>query len=129
MHGHCVTSFLYGRVCVWCPAGGEGYRVTAQMVLVCCWRSMKEVATLLGQLCHSLPLHCTEEHSHTQQGLITRAQVSVGPSHQHQAPGPLSTGFHQNQVLVLVLYHHNLLMVQCQNTEKTLSQFRVAHII
>lgn len=53
--------------------------MTAQMVLVCCWRSMKEVATLLGQLCHSLPLHCTQEHSHTQQGLITRAQVRLTP--------------------------------------------------
>ncbi|XP_031732003.1 thyroid adenoma-associated protein [Anarrhichthys ocellatus] len=48
--------------------GGEGYRVTAQMVLVCCWRSMKEVAMLLGQLCQSLPLH-------TQSGLITEEQV------------------------------------------------------
>uniref|UniRef100_A0A672GSV2 tRNA (32-2'-O)-methyltransferase regulator THADA n=1 Tax=Salarias fasciatus TaxID=181472 RepID=A0A672GSV2_SALFA len=50
-------------------AGGEGYRVTAQMVLVCCWRSMKEVAMLLGQLCQTLPLRCT------QPGLITEEQV------------------------------------------------------
>ncbi|KAM3863138.1 thyroid adenoma-associated protein [Diretmus argenteus] len=54
-------------------AGGEGYRVTAQMVLVCCWRSMKEVAMLLGQLCQSLPLHYTDTHTHT--GLITEEQV------------------------------------------------------
>uniref|UniRef100_A0A3B3YNB9 tRNA (32-2'-O)-methyltransferase regulator THADA n=1 Tax=Poecilia mexicana TaxID=48701 RepID=A0A3B3YNB9_9TELE len=40
---------------------GEGYRVTAQMVLVCCWRSMKEVAMLLGQLCQTLPLHYTQQ--------------------------------------------------------------------
>ncbi|XP_077960051.1 thyroid adenoma-associated protein isoform X2 [Gasterosteus aculeatus] len=52
--------------------GGEGYRVTAQMVLVCCWRSMKEVAMLLGQLCQSLPLHCTTD---THSGLITEEQV------------------------------------------------------
>uniref|UniRef100_A0A8C5E6D4 tRNA (32-2'-O)-methyltransferase regulator THADA n=1 Tax=Gouania willdenowi TaxID=441366 RepID=A0A8C5E6D4_GOUWI len=51
--------------------GGEGYRVTAQMVLVCCWRSMKEVAMLLGQLCHTLPLQHTDAHS----GLITDRQV------------------------------------------------------
>lgn len=55
--------------------GGEGYRVTAQMVLVCCWRSMKEVAMLLGQLCQSLPLHYTNDNSHTHLGLITEAQV------------------------------------------------------
>ncbi|XP_077468779.1 thyroid adenoma-associated protein isoform X1 [Stigmatopora argus] len=55
---------------------GEGYRVTAQMVLVCCWRSMKEVAMLLGQLCQSLPLHYTSDNAHTRPGLITEAQVT-----------------------------------------------------
>ncbi|XP_030603636.1 thyroid adenoma-associated protein isoform X2 [Archocentrus centrarchus] len=55
--------------------GGEGYRVTAQMVLVCCWRSMKEVAMLLGQLCQSLPLHYTNDNVHTHTGLITEQQV------------------------------------------------------
>ncbi|XP_071337347.1 thyroid adenoma-associated protein isoform X2 [Trachinotus anak] len=55
--------------------GGEGYRVTAQMVLVCCWRSMKEVAMLLGQLCQSLPLHYTSDKAHTHPGLITEEQV------------------------------------------------------
>lgn len=55
--------------------GGEGYRVTAQMVLVCCWRSMKEVAMLLGQLCQSLPLHYTNDNLHTHPGLITETQV------------------------------------------------------
>ncbi|KAM4607989.1 thyroid adenoma-associated protein [Polymixia lowei] len=54
---------------------GEGYRVTAQMVLVCCWRSMKEVAMLLGQLCQSLPLHYTNHSTHTHTGLITEEQV------------------------------------------------------
>ena len=64
-------------VCV-CPPGvcdgGEGYRVTAQMVLVCCWRSMKEVAMMLGELCQSLPLqynHADGAHS----GLVTEEQV------------------------------------------------------
>uniref|UniRef100_A0A3Q2TPU4 tRNA (32-2'-O)-methyltransferase regulator THADA n=1 Tax=Fundulus heteroclitus TaxID=8078 RepID=A0A3Q2TPU4_FUNHE len=56
-------------------ADGEGYRVTAQMVLVCCWRSMKEVAMLLGQLCQSLPLHYTNEKELTHPGLITEEQV------------------------------------------------------
>ncbi|XP_035807135.2 thyroid adenoma-associated protein isoform X2 [Amphiprion ocellaris] len=55
--------------------GGEGYRVTAQMVLVCCWRSMKEVAMLLGQLCQSLPLYYTNDDAHTHTGLITEEQV------------------------------------------------------
>ncbi|CAG10188.1 unnamed protein product [Tetraodon nigroviridis] len=56
-------------------SGNEGYRVTAQMVLVCCWRSMKEVAMLLGQLCQSLPLHYSDGTSQTHPGLITEAQV------------------------------------------------------
>ncbi|XP_071780883.2 thyroid adenoma-associated protein [Centroberyx gerrardi] len=56
-------------------SGGEGYRVTAQMVLVCCWRSMKEVAMLLGQLCQSLPLHYTNGSTRTHTGLITEEQV------------------------------------------------------
>ncbi|XP_029377385.1 thyroid adenoma-associated protein isoform X2 [Echeneis naucrates] len=56
-------------------AAGEGYRVTAQMVLVCCWRSMKEVAMLLGQLCQSLPLCYTSDKAHTHPGLITEEQV------------------------------------------------------
>ncbi|KAF7710664.1 hypothetical protein HF521_009536 [Silurus meridionalis] len=50
--------------------GSEMYRVTAQMVLVCCWRSMKEVSMLLGELCQSMPLH-----THTNKGLITEEQV------------------------------------------------------
>lgn len=61
-------------LCVLAP-GGEAYRVTAQMVLVCCWRSMKEVAMLLGQLCQSLPLHYTDDKLHMHAGLITEAQV------------------------------------------------------
>lgn len=61
-------------VCMLTP-GSESYRVTAQMVLVCCWRSMKEVAMLLGQLCQSLPLHYTSDKIHTHPGLITEKQV------------------------------------------------------
>lgn len=67
-------SLYFMCVCVLAP-GGEGYRVTAQMVLVCCWRSMKEVAVLLGQLCQSLPLHYTDDDSLTHPGLITKEQV------------------------------------------------------
>uniref|UniRef100_A0A3Q3LPG0 tRNA (32-2'-O)-methyltransferase regulator THADA n=1 Tax=Mastacembelus armatus TaxID=205130 RepID=A0A3Q3LPG0_9TELE len=65
--------------------GGEGYRVTAQMVLVCCWRSMKEVAMLLGQLCQSLPLHYISDNAHAHTGLITEEQVEgVGLYFRHQ---------------------------------------------
>ncbi|XP_041722121.2 thyroid adenoma-associated protein [Coregonus clupeaformis] len=52
---------------------GEGYRVTAQMVLVCCWRSMKEVSMVLGQVCQSLPLQTPNTHS--DHWLITEEQV------------------------------------------------------
>ncbi|XP_073528138.1 tRNA (32-2'-O)-methyltransferase regulator THADA isoform X2 [Phyllobates terribilis] len=55
--------------------GGEGApcSVTAQMVLVCCWRSMKEVSLLLGLLCQSLPLQTELTSS---RGLITVEQVN-----------------------------------------------------
>ncbi|GAB5569573.1 thyroid adenoma-associated protein isoform X2 [Prionailurus iriomotensis] len=46
--------------------------VTAQMVLVCCWRSMKEVALLLGTLCQLLPMQSTPEPC---SGLLTVEQV------------------------------------------------------
>ncbi|MEE6474112.1 hypothetical protein FKM82_010275 [Ascaphus truei] len=51
---------------------GTSCSVTAQMVLVCCWRSMKEVSLLLGMLCQRLPLQ-TEPDS--PRGLITVEQV------------------------------------------------------
>lgn len=48
----------------------EACCVTAQMVLVCCWRGMKEVSLLLGVLCQHLPLQ-----SGSCDGLITAEQV------------------------------------------------------
>ncbi|XP_006839467.1 PREDICTED: thyroid adenoma-associated protein [Chrysochloris asiatica] len=51
---------------------GKTCDVTAQMVLVCCWRSMKEVALLLGTLCQLLPIHSLPESS---DGLLTVEQV------------------------------------------------------
>ncbi|XP_015218624.2 thyroid adenoma-associated protein isoform X1 [Lepisosteus oculatus] len=52
--------------------GEEQYRVTAQMVLVCCWRTMKEVSMLLGMLCQNLPL---QTEAPPREGLITEQQV------------------------------------------------------
>ncbi|XP_067385468.1 thyroid adenoma-associated protein isoform X2 [Channa argus] len=69
-HTHCQTTCTPSL-----NKGGEGYRVTAQMVLVCCWRSMKEVAMLLGQLCQRLPLHYISDNTNTHPGLITEEQV------------------------------------------------------
>ncbi|XP_040594648.1 thyroid adenoma-associated protein [Mesocricetus auratus] len=46
--------------------------VTAQMVLVCCWRSMKEVALLLGTLCQLLPMQPVPESPNE---LLTVQQV------------------------------------------------------
>uniref|UniRef100_A0A670XY11 tRNA (32-2'-O)-methyltransferase regulator THADA n=1 Tax=Pseudonaja textilis TaxID=8673 RepID=A0A670XY11_PSETE len=46
--------------------------VTAQMVLVCCWRSMKEVSLLLGKLCQLLPVQMLPSCS---DALITMDQV------------------------------------------------------
>ncbi|NWX18437.1 THADA protein, partial [Aegotheles bennettii] len=53
--------------------------VTAQMVLVCCWRSMKEVSLLLGTLCKLLPSQAASEP-----GLITVEQVkNIGDYFKH----------------------------------------------
>lgn len=69
--------FIWG-VCVYlcCLGGGDGeaYRVTAQMVLVCCWRTMKEVSMLLGYLCQSMPLRCPLTHADGR-GVVTEDQV------------------------------------------------------
>uniref|UniRef100_A0A8C3KS85 tRNA (32-2'-O)-methyltransferase regulator THADA n=1 Tax=Calidris pygmaea TaxID=425635 RepID=A0A8C3KS85_9CHAR len=55
--------------------------VTAQMVLVCCWRSMKEVSLLLGTLCKLLPSQATSEPSNA---LITVEQVkNIGDYFKH----------------------------------------------
>ena len=73
-----MSFFFHSFVSLWVyvlASGGEGYRVTAQMVLVCCWRSMKEVAMLLGQLCQSLPLLYTNDEEQAHPGLITEEQV------------------------------------------------------
>nr|XP_058134459.1 thyroid adenoma-associated protein isoform X3 [Dasypus novemcinctus] len=51
---------------------GKTCDVTAQMVLVCCWRSMKEIALLLGTLCQLLPMQSVQESS---DGLLTMEQV------------------------------------------------------
>lgn len=63
-------------VCLSCLDGsdGEAYRVTAQMVLVCCWRTMKEVSMLLGHLCQSMTLYCPLTHPDSR-GVITEDQV------------------------------------------------------
>ncbi|NXS94970.1 THADA protein, partial [Jacana jacana] len=55
--------------------------VTAQMVLVCCWRSMKEVSLLLGTLCKLLPSQAASERS---DGLVTVEQVkNIGDYFKH----------------------------------------------
>ncbi|XP_069464566.1 tRNA (32-2'-O)-methyltransferase regulator THADA isoform X2 [Ambystoma mexicanum] len=51
---------------------GQACCVTAQMVLVCCWRSMKEISLLLGMLCQRLPL---QTGLLLQGGLVTVEQV------------------------------------------------------
>ncbi|XP_031806272.1 thyroid adenoma-associated protein isoform X1 [Sarcophilus harrisii] len=51
---------------------GQSCDVTAQAVLVCCWRSMKEVALLLGMLCQLMPLQSVPK---APDGLLTVEQV------------------------------------------------------
>ncbi|XP_078085820.1 thyroid adenoma-associated protein [Mustelus asterias] len=51
---------------------GQACQVTAQMVLVCCWRSMKEISLLLGLLCQNLPLQSTPD---SEDGLLMFNQV------------------------------------------------------
>ncbi|XP_077781663.1 tRNA (32-2'-O)-methyltransferase regulator THADA isoform X2 [Podarcis muralis] len=55
--------------------------VTAQMVLVCCWRSMKEISLLLGKLCQLLPLQALPN---CPDALITVQQVKeIGEYFKH----------------------------------------------
>lgn len=43
----------------------------SQILLVCCWRTMKEVALLLGELAENAPIRvCNSKH-----GLLTPKQV------------------------------------------------------
>ncbi|XP_062911751.1 tRNA (32-2'-O)-methyltransferase regulator THADA-like isoform X2 [Mobula hypostoma] len=53
------------------PAG-RSCQVTAQMVLVCCWRSMKEISLLLGFLCQNLPV---QSAPNSKDGLLSFHQV------------------------------------------------------
>ncbi|XP_056128449.1 thyroid adenoma-associated protein isoform X2 [Rhinichthys klamathensis goyatoka] len=62
------------QICNTGGSDGEAYRVTAQMVLVCCWRTMKEVSMLLGHLCQSMNLYCPLTHPDSR-GVITEDQV------------------------------------------------------
>lgn len=80
MRGRHLISVFRMLICVYvylcCLGGsdGEAYRVTAQMVLVCCWRTMKEVSMLLGHLCHSMTLYCPLTHPDSR-GVIAEDQV------------------------------------------------------
>eukprot|EP00057_Strongylocentrotus_purpuratus_P021689 XP_011676163.1 PREDICTED: thyroid adenoma-associated protein homolog isoform X2 [Strongylocentrotus purpuratus] len=52
----------------------ETLHVTPQMILVCCWRSMKEVSLLLGELSQRTPMEDEDR-----EGLVTSLQVkSIG---------------------------------------------------
>ncbi|XP_054423219.1 tRNA (32-2'-O)-methyltransferase regulator THADA [Pteronotus mesoamericanus] len=57
---------------------GKTCDVTAQMVLVCCWRSMKEVSLLLGTLCQLLPMRSVPEPPGA---LLTEGQVKEMGDH------------------------------------------------
>uniref|UniRef100_A0A8C5M868 tRNA (32-2'-O)-methyltransferase regulator THADA n=1 Tax=Leptobrachium leishanense TaxID=445787 RepID=A0A8C5M868_9ANUR len=60
---------------------GTSCNVSAQMVLVCCWRSMKEVSLLLGMLCQSVPLRNPPDCPH---GLLTEEQIKeIGEYFKH----------------------------------------------
>ena len=55
-------------------------QVTPQMVLVCCWRSMKEVSLLLGQLALDVPVCEVDDEAtggNVSPGLLTAGQVNV----------------------------------------------------
>ncbi|XP_062375693.1 thyroid adenoma-associated protein [Sardina pilchardus] len=95
-------------------SGGEAYRVTAQMVLVCSWRSMKEVSMLLGELCQTLPLH-----THTSHGLITEEQVEgVGQYFREQ----LLQSRHRGAFELAYVGFVRLTDMLCRSGSKTLQQ-------
>jgi len=50
---------------------GQIIAPASQILLVCCWRTMKEVALLLGELAENAPIQdCDSKH-----GLLTPKQV------------------------------------------------------
>ena len=49
----------------------KAHKVTPQMILVCCWRSMKEVSLLMGLLASSAPVTVND----SKPGLISPQQV------------------------------------------------------
>lgn len=55
-------------------ADGRSCQVTAQMVLVCCWRSMKEISLLLGFLCQNVPVQSVPD---SKDGLLAFHQVPL----------------------------------------------------
>lgn len=57
----------------------EGTGMTEQIpqyLVVCCWRSIKEVSLLLGHVTLSAPIKCSDEDDDEEQGaLLTFEQV------------------------------------------------------
>lgn len=63
-------------------ADGRSCQVTAQMVLVCCWRSMKEISLLLGFLCQNVPVQSVPD---SKDGLLAFHQVwAIGEYFKYQ---------------------------------------------
>ncbi|XP_071499457.1 tRNA (32-2'-O)-methyltransferase regulator THADA-like [Diadema antillarum] len=57
----------------------ETFHVTPQMILVCCWRSMKEVSLLLGELSLRAPLTPETGAEGSSEGIISNSQMeSIG---------------------------------------------------
>ncbi|XP_072171918.1 tRNA (32-2'-O)-methyltransferase regulator THADA-like [Diadema setosum] len=57
----------------------ETFHVTPQMILVCCWRSMKEVSLLLGELSLRAPLMPETSSEGSSEGIISNSQMeSIG---------------------------------------------------
>ena len=50
----------------------NGHSIMPEYLTVCCWRSIKEVSLLLGQLCTSVPIIGPEDSN----GLLTCPQVN-----------------------------------------------------
>lgn len=59
----------------------EGSEISEQMpqyLVVCCWRSIKEVSLLLGHVTLSAPIKCYDEDGgEDHEGLLTFQQVLV----------------------------------------------------
>ncbi|KAJ9590083.1 hypothetical protein L9F63_016803, partial [Diploptera punctata] len=78
--GHLPMDFQAGKDHLRQDAGGAVLNVTAQMVLLCSWRTVKEVSLFLGELAERAPISCSDG-TDEEKCLLTEKQVLAIGAH------------------------------------------------